>query len=95
MIHGTPIISHKGNYNYPQAQKELLINFPDLYIDSNDKDYIIDKYKELMIKFRDNKEYKNDISKLIKHDAMNRFNYLDNTKKYIELFNNICQNIKK
>lgn len=89
MIHGKPVISHSGNKKkWCQAQKELLINYANLYVDSDNKKIIIKKYTKILKQMK-NKEYREKIGKNMQIEANEKFNYKLISNKYINFIKSI------
>lgn len=85
MINGKPVITHIGMSSWPQAQKELLGDKGELFITEN----IVEKYSELMLKFKTDNEYYHNVSKYLKNRADNLYDYTKVANKYLELYKNI------
>jgi len=82
MINGKPVVSHIGNGTWPQAQKELLGEKKELFITHD----IINSYTNLMLKLKNNKKFYNLISTYLKHRALDYYDYIKVSKKYLELY---------
>jgi glycosyltransferase involved in cell wall biosynthesis len=86
MTYGKPVISHIGQQHWPQAQKELLGELSDTLFITND---IVNNYQNLMSKLESDSDFYNDCSLKLKKIADNNFNYLNVSKKYINVYKKI------
>jgi glycosyltransferase involved in cell wall biosynthesis len=86
MTYGKPVISHIGQQHWPQAQKELLGELSDTLFITTD---ILSNYQNLMYKLEKDSDFYNDCSIKLKKIADDNFNYLNVSKKYINLYKKI------
>lgn len=85
MMFGKPVITHIGMSSWPQAQKELLGEKTELFVSDN----IVERYSELMLKLKNNKDYYEETSKYLMNRANKNYHYIEVAKKYFELYKNI------
>jgi glycosyltransferase involved in cell wall biosynthesis len=85
MIYGKPVITHIGSPSWSQAHIELVGDMTELFI----TDDIINKYSELMICFKDDKNFYSDTSKYLKNRADNLYDYVNVAKEYLKLYKKI------
>jgi len=79
MIHGIPVISHKGSDHYPQAQRELLKDFLEYYIETD----IVNNYTKKILCLKNDETLRLNISNKMKDYALRNFEYSKICKIYI------------
>ncbi len=82
MIHCKPVITHQGFLNWPQAQKELVGKYQEMFTTNAD----INDYVNIMKKLESDKDYYNEISAYNKDRADTLYNYQNVAKEYIKVY---------
>jgi glycosyltransferase involved in cell wall biosynthesis len=86
MMHGKPVVSHRGFNNWTQAQPEVLGELaPILYIDSHD----VIKYANIMKRLKDDKLFYNDVSNKSIKRANAIFDYRIVARKYLDVYQRV------
>lgn len=85
MINGKPIITHIGGGSWCQAHKELVGDKKELFITER----IIENYSDLMLRFKVDKIYYNEVSTYLLNRAMTLYDYVEVSKKYYNLYKEI------
>ena len=82
MIHGKPVVTHIGKVNWPQAHKELIGERTELFV----TDDIINRYANIMLRLKDDKEYYADVSSYLTNRANEKYHYNVIARKYFNQY---------
>lgn len=87
MIHGKGIVCHFGQANWPQAQPEVLGDYHDFCVGSND----VEQYASIMKKYLENKTFYEAATSYFYKRANDKFNYKIIAQQYIELYKKLLE----
>jgi hypothetical protein len=76
-----------GRPSWTQAQKELVGSHQELYITDN----FVDNYAALMLKFKNDKVYYNEVSTYLKDRADTLYDYVVVSREYYNLYLNMLE----
>lgn len=85
MIYGKPIITHIGMSSWTQAHIELVGDMTELFVTED----IINRYSDLMLRFKNDSEFYTKTSVYLKNRADNLYNYINVAKEYLNLYKKI------
>lgn len=85
MIYGKPIITHIGTPSWTQAHIELVGDMTELFITED----MVNKYAELMLRFKNDKMFYVNTAEYLKNRADNLYNYINVAKEYLKLYKQI------
>jgi glycosyltransferase involved in cell wall biosynthesis len=85
MINKKPVITHVGMESWPQAHRELVGDFTELFVSDN----IVENYSNLMLKLKNDSSYYKMVSDYLKTRSDDLYDYINVSKKYLKLYKNL------
>jgi glycosyltransferase involved in cell wall biosynthesis len=85
MINGKPVITHRGGGSWCQAHEELVGDRKELFLTER----IVENYADLMLRFKDDKVYYDEVSEYLFNRAKTLYDYVEVSRKYYELYKEI------